>query len=846
MDKLILIDGNSLLNRAFYATPLLITKSGTPTNAVYGFVNMLIKMIGDIKPNYIAVAFDLKAKTFRHKMFTEYKGTRKAMPEELIPQFPIIKKLLKLMNIHTIEKEGFEADDLIGTLAKKFSIDTFIITGDKDAFQLVDDSTSVYFTRRGMSDLEIYDINNFTQKTTINPCQIIDLKALMGDSSDNIPGVKGVGEKTALSLIASYQTLDGVYNNIENIKGSLKEKLINDKDIAYLSKQLATININVDVNVTKEDFEFDYPFSESVREMFNELEFRLLVRKDIFKQDTKIVKSEEIQTINVTDFSFIKDKFLGIFSLNFEDEISFNFGDNIEYKIKLKNGFFDEGLEYDKLIEYIKPLFEDEKYTIIVFNRKSLEHKLFSFGIKIKAFIEDVSIKKYLVDYSGKEENFNNILIDFNMDLKTPALSLFKLNTLLDKKLIEDGLKELYYNVELPLSKVLFEMEQSGFKIDENTLYEFKEKYEHEIKELTEKIYELAGERFNVNSPKQLSLILFEKMNLKSGKKTKTSFSTNVDVLESLQDSHEIIPLIIKFRQKQKILSTYIDGFKSLIDKKTGLVHTSFNQLVTSTGRLSSKEPNLQNIPVRDAEGKEIRKFFVARDENHILVGADYSQIELRLLADFSGCRKLIDAYNTGEDIHALTASEVFGVPLENVTSAMRRNAKAVNFGIIYGISEFGLSQNLKISRKQAGEYIARYFERYDEVKNYMNANIEFAKAHGYVTTLLGRKRTIREINSTNFMVRSFGERAAMNMPLQGSSADIIKVAMINVYNRLKKENLKSSLILQVHDELIIDTFLDEKEKVSKLLKEEMEGAVKLKVPMTVEVFSGKSWFDAK
>jgi DNA polymerase-1 len=698
-----------------------------------------------------------------------------------------------------------------------------------------------------MSDLEIYNCDNFYEKTSMEPYQVIDYKSLRGDPSDNIPGVKGIGEKTALSLIADYKNIDAVYENIDNIKGSVKDKLINDKDMAYLSKRLATIDINVDIEVKKDDLSFDFPFDIQVKGLFNELEFRTLARKEIFK-DSEIqdIKKEETENINVINFSDINEKLNGRFSVFFEDEISFNFGDNKEYKIKIKNSFFDEGLDYEKLIDNIKPIFENKDNTIIVFNRKELEHKLYSFGIKIEAFIEDISIKKYLVDYTGKEENFKDIITDFNLNINNPAYSIYELNNILDKKLEEEGVKDLYYNVELPLSKVLFEMEKNGFKIDENVLTDSKLKYEKEIKIFTEKIYEFAGERFNVNSPKQLSVILFEKLNLKSGKKTKTSYSTNADVLEGLQDSHEIIPLIIKFRQKQKLLSTYIDGFKPLIDKKTGLVHTSFNQLVTSTGRLSSKEPNLQNIPVRDEEGKEIRKFFVARNENHILVGADYSQIELRLLAHFSGCKKLIDAYNSAEDIHSLTAAEVFNVPLNEVTSAMRRNAKAVNFGIIYGISSFGLSQNLKISRKKAEEYISRYFEKYDEVKNYMNQNVEFAKKNGFVITLLGRKRVIREINSSNYVVRSFGERAAMNMPLQGSSADIIKVAMINVYNRLKHENLKSQLILQVHDELIIDTLLEEQEQVSKLLKEEMEGAANLKVPLTVEVFNGKSWYDAK
>ncbi len=850
MDKLLLIDGNSLINRAFYANPPMSTKSGVPTGAVFGFTNMLIKMIHDISPKYICVAFDVKAPTFRHEMYTEYKGTRKPMPDDLRPQIPMLKELLKTMGIYTYEQAGIEADDIIGTIAKSTTIDTVIVTGDKDSFQLVDEETSVYFTKRGISDLDVYNAENFKEKTGINPCQIIDLKALMGDSSDNIPGVKGVGEKTALSLVQTYGTVENLYEHLDEQKGKLLERLTECKDVCFLSKTLATIRTNADMPVEVEKMTYSFPFSLSVKKYFLELEFKTFVKKDsLFVEGEEETTNLPTQTataekVKVTDLSIIEN--IKSNTISFTLDKNLNLSDGVyEYEVLIKDNFFDEGFLLNDILPTLKKLFASDK-EIIVFDKKALMHYFDDYGFIFSAKFTDVSILKYLADFTGRDEKLLDVFEEYSLDATTPAFSLFALYNKLYSLSQEQGLLPLYNEVELPLVDVLYEMEINGFKVDQNILQELSEKFNAILRETENKVYELAGEVFNLNSPFQLGEILFEKLGLKSGKKNKRGYSTNAEILEKIENDHEIVPLILKYRQINKLVSTYIEGFKPLIDKKTGLIHTSFNQKVTTTGRLSSKEPNLQNIPIREEIGKEIRKFFVPRDSEHILIGADYSQIELRLLAHFSGCEKLIKAFNNEEDIHTLTASEVFGVDESKVTKEMRRSAKAVNFGIIYGISEFGLAKNIKTTSYKAKEYIKTYFEKYPEVKEYMDKNVAFAKENGYVSTLLERKRYIREINSSNFNVRSFGERAAMNMPLQGSSADIIKIAMVNVHKRLKKEKLLSKLILQVHDELIIDALKSEQEQVKKLLIEEMQNAVKLSVPLTVEAEIGETWFDAK
>lgn len=858
MEKLVLIDGNSLINRAFYAMPGLSTKDGTPTNAVYGFMNMFFKMLSDIEPKFVAVAFDLKAPTFRHKLFSDYKGTRKPMPDDLRPQIPLLKELLRLMGICVLEKEGSEADDIIGTIAKSTSVKTYIFTGDKDSFQLVDDETEVHFTKRGITDVEIYTLDNFTEKTGLIPEQIIELKALMGDSSDNIPGVSGVGEKTAITLLQTYKTVDNIYANIDEIKGKLKEKLQTDKEVCYLSKTLATIDTKTDIDTDLNHMLYTLPFNGSVKRRFIELEFKSLYKKDdwfavsndiIENSDTAktplnrtatVVKAENIDKI----IDFIKKDKLSIFFM--ENSVNLSDGET-ELLVPVQQTMLDDGFSLSEVLTALSPLFSS-KTTLIVYDKKKLRHHLKNTAnLTLSCPVDDVCLMKYLADFSGKDEPFLDVCEQYDLPFNTPAFALYSAYLTLNEKLIQEDMLSLYKDVELPLSDLLYKMEVSGFKIDSTALFSLGEKYAKEIAELQQEIREKLGEiDLNVNSPKQLGVVLFEKLQLAKGKKTKSGYSTTAEILESMENLHPAIPLILKFRQLQKLHSTYIEGFKPLIEKPSGLIHTSFNQTVTATGRLSSKEPNLQNIPVRDDMGKELRKFFVPKSEDRILIGADYSQIELRLLAAFSNCKSLIDAFISGKDIHAQTASKVFGVPLDEVSQKMRSSAKAVNFGIIYGISEYGLAKNLKIENYQAREYINSYFKEYPEVKEYMNSNVEFAKKTGYAKTLLKRKRYIKELLSSNFNLRQFGERVAMNMPLQGSSADIIKLAMLGVDRRLKEENLKSELILQVHDELIVDAFKDEEEQVIKILTEEMEGAVKLSVPLTVSVGVGKTWFDAK
>lgn len=853
MEKLVLIDGNSLINRAFYAMPILSTKDGTFTNAVYGFMNMFLKMISEEKPTYIGVAFDLKAPTFRHKLYAEYKGTRKPMPEELRSQIPLLKDLLKKMGIKTFELEGCEADDIIGTLAKATDVKTIIITGDKDSFQLIDEQTEVHFTKRGITDVEVYTAQNFLEKTQITPIQIIDLKALMGDSSDNIPGIAGVGEKTAKDLLIRYQTIENLYEHTNELKGKLQEKIISGKETAFLSKTLATIDCNCKINTDLNNMRFSLPFPANAKKEFKKLELKSLYSKDAWFEDGEEVSEE--QTSVPAPKQRIAVEELNGFSLSDKtrlaitvcaDGVHLSDGEN-EYHLKTRTTLLDDGFDMIEILKAIEPILKSER-PLITFNKKWLRHFIKdNLGCDVKLKTDDVAIIKYLADFSGRDEKLEDALDEYGLDITCPAFSLYHLYEILMAKLKTEEQEKLYYDVELPLADVLFEMEESGFKIDYAQLQSAGETYKAQLQALESEIRKVADEpTLNVNSPKQLGDVLFEKLKIAKGKKTKLGYSTTAEILESLEDKHEIVPLILKYRQIQKIHSTYIEGFKPLIDKRTGLIHTTFNQTLTATGRLSSKEPNLQNIPIREQESGKIRQFFIAKDSDRILVSADYSQIELRLMASFSKCKTLIDAFNSGKDVHTQTASKVFKVAKEEVNKEMRSRAKAVNFGIIYGISEFGLAKQIKTSNAQAKEFIEAYFSEYPEVKEYMQKNVAYAKETGYAKTLLGRKRYIKELSSSSFMQRQFGERVAMNMPLQGSSADIIKIAMLGVSKRLKEEGLKSELILQVHDELIIDAFKSEQKAVEKILIEEMEGAVNLSVKLTVEVGSGERWFDAK
>ena len=841
MEKFILIDGNSLLNRAYYAMGVFSTKEGLPTNGIFGFVKLIFKILEERKPKYFAVTFDLRAPTFRHKMYDGYKSTRKPMPEDLARQVPILKELLTSMNIRIVEKEGFEADDLIGSLSRKFNgVDVYIYTGDRDSYQLVDDNVSVCFTRRGVSDIDLLTKKNFYEKVKLEPLQIIEEKALMGDSSDNIPGVKGVGAKTALELLQKYNNLDEIYKHINELPNGLRGKLEGDREIAYLSRTLATIDTNVPLDVTLDSCEIQIPFSEAARESFQRLEFRSLLNTDFFEKQTSktqyslCVHPEDILPLlnGVHEFSFCTEK-EGYHLYFAGKEFCFPFRENI----------LVEGVFPDDMKPLLKELFSNSRVALVT-DVKATVRFLEGLGIKADCLLEDVMLLRYLGNSDLRPVDPKELTKECSLPETECAYALKLTYDDALKKMNGTAEEKLYRELELPLAYILLDMENEGVCVDEDKFSFFREKFYAELKELSEKIFALAGESFNLNSPFKLSEILFEKLGYNSKglkKNIRGGYSTNAEVLEKLAEEHEIARLILRYREIQKLVSTYVDGIAPLV--KRGIVHTTYNQTMTTTGRLSSTNPNLQNIPVQTEEGKELRKLFVAHKDN-VLIDADYSQIELRLLAHFSGSERLIKAYNERADIHSETASQVFGI--KEVTPQMRRAAKVINFGIIYGMGAFALSKDLNCSVAEAQAYIERYFNPYPEVKTYMDENIRRAKEEGFVMTILGRRRYITELKSPNMNIRAFGERAARNMPLQGSAADIIKIAMIRVFNRLKEEGLQAKMVLQVHDELMLDCPLEEKEQATKILKEEMENAVNLKVPLTVDISTGKSWYEAK
>lgn len=850
MEKLILIDGNSLFNRAYYATPIFTTHNGTPTNAIFGFVKLLFKILDEQKPEYIIVAFDLKAPTFRHKKYTEYKANRKSMPEDLAAQFEPLRGLLKAMKIKTCAKSGYEADDVIGTLSKRFNVHSYIYTGDRDSFQLVDEKTDVYYTKKGVSAVLKLNNENFKNEIGLKPSQIVDLKALMGDKSDNIPGVTGIGEKTAYELLARYHNLDGIYENIDYLSNSVRNKLLDNKEQAYFSYELASIDVNCPIEVNLNDCVAPKRFDGDVKKIFTELEFNSLLSLDIFVEEanndvseivypeTKICKSYDEVT------KLLKDN--NLISVSMSSEHLDIYAGTHECKISLAVDLLSWGIGYDEYVDILNYIFGNEENTIVAFGVKQLLHVLKSFNVEAKCKFEDVEIAKYLCDYNAFDLDFKGVCDYYLFDLNYSAFAVFSLHQKYSKLLSKENVLSLYENIEKPLIKVLFDMECVGVKVSLDIVEKLSDRYDGYISEYKNRIFEKSGCEFNLNSPTQLGEILYTRFGLKEVKKGKSNkYTTSAEVLEGLKDKNSVIDDILKYRLYQKLRSTYLEGYKPFIDKNTHLVHATYNQTSTTTGRLSCVSPNIQNIPIREDQGKEIRKIFIPKEGN-VFIDADYSQIELRLLAHFSNCQELIDAYNSGIDIHKVTASQVFEVPIDDVTEKMRRDAKAVNFGIIYGLSDFGLSRNLNISLLTAREYIEKYFKTYSKVKSYMNNNVSFAKQFGYITTLTGRKRIIPEIKSANYNIRLFGERAAMNMPLQGSSADIIKIAMINVYNKLKNEGLKAKLILQVHDELVIDAPQEEVEQATKILKSEMENAVKLRVPLLVDVHIGKNWYDAK
>lgn len=846
-ERLVLIDGNSLINRAFYALPPLTDNQGNYTHAVYGFTTMLLKAISQYRPRYMAVCFDLAHPTFRHLMYTDYKATRKKMPADLASQMPVLKELLQCMGIKTVEKKGYEADDLIGTIAKKCGCDCIILTGDRDTLQLIDERIKVYLTKRGISEVAEIDKDELKNLYGLTPEQVIDFKALCGDPSDNIPGISGVGEKTALRLITDYKSLDGLYQNLDQITGKLREKLELGKQTAYLSYELAKINNQVPYEFELSDFEYNYPFEACIKEQFEKLKFKSLLKKDIFQPDiqdailNEIPQEQSFDYVEIKTLNELKDINLSSgFSIVWEDDINISIDTQTEYKILLADTLLGDGMSFDIAAGYLKPFLEDQAIEKTVFDYKNLRHYLDQKGINLKG-VFDVALACYIVDGGVGISSFKKLLYNYDCDEKFPAASLNCIKQKIQPDL--DNSKRLYYEIELPLSDVLFDMEKIGFKLDLRVLDELNQKYNDILKELTQNIYELAGENFNINSPKQLGEILYHKLNLTPVKTTKTkALSTDAESLEKLKGEHPIIDYIIKYRTIAKLNSTYIEGLKKVADQN-GVVHTEFRQTITSTGRLSSIEPNLQNIPIRDQEGREIRRAFVARP-GYKLVTADYSQIELRLLAHFSGEPKLIEAYKNNQDIHTRTACEVFGVLPEQVTANMRRDAKAVNFGIIYGISDYGLAKNLDIPVSVAHKYIKKYFENYPLVEEFMKKSVESAKKSGEVTLASGRVRKIAELNSPNRAVRAFGERAAMNMPLQGTAADLIKIAMINVWQEFKARSLKSRLILQVHDELIVEAKTEEVDIVVQILKSKMENAMQLNVPLKVDIGIGDNWYE--
>jgi len=839
MDKLMLLDGNSIFNRAYYALPVLNDKGGKNINAVYGFMNILVKAMTELNPTHIAVAFDKRGHNFRKDIYQGYKATRRPMPDDMARQMPVLQELLADMKIKTVDSAGVEADDIIGTLTKRFGVPTLIITGDKDMFQLVDEKTTVLLTKRGVSETEAVTPALLLENYGLKAEQVVEYKALRGDASDNIPGVKGIGEKGAVSLLLEYGTVDNIYAHIDEIKGALRTKLVEGKQSAYMSRELATIRTDADIPCRFEECERPKVYGAEVKKTFEWLEFRSLLKRLPVVGDVREQKLET-EVIKITDTEELRQlarRSCDEVAVLIDENIYVSFEDGKEYEIPITHNFLD-GIRYPEALEALKPLFGGEGGKI-VYDSKSMKHALDEFGITLSNVKWDISIMQYLVEYRAFKEL--KALVE-RYEVAPHACGLRQLKEILAAQMEEAGVVRLYHEIEMPLAEVLFEMEKTGVAADTEVLNRLGAEYTAEIESVSEEIYSLAGERFNISSSMQLSRILFEKLGLPTYKKTKKGFSTDTEVLNKLMNLHPLVPLVLKYRQVTKLNSTYIEGIRPYV--RDGVIHTKYNQTLTSTGRLSSSEPNLQNIPVRDEAGKEIRRMFVPQQD--VLISADYSQIELRLLADFSRDASLIDAFNRGEDIHAIVAAEIFGIPKELVTANMRRNAKVVNFGIIYGMSDFGLSESIGVSVAKAREYIKTYYERYPTIKNYLNGNVEQARKTGYVTTITGRRRQIPEINSSNFQLRSFGERAAMNMPLQGSAADIIKLAMIRVNNLLVSGGYKSKLIMQIHDELIVDAAADEVDGVAALLKKEMEAVYVSEVRLDVNVSFGKNLFEAK
>ena len=875
MSKLVLIDGHSILNRAFYGVPLLTNTKGMHINALYGFLNILFKILDEENPDYLCVAFDRSEKTFRHDIYPEYKGTRKPMPDELHEQVPVIKEILHAMKITTCEKPGLEADDILGTLAKraeKDDVDVSLISGDRDLLQIATDKIKIRIpkTKGNKTEVEDYYAKDVKDKYQVDPLTFIDMKALMGDTSDNIPGVPKIGEKTAASLLVQYGSLDGVYENLDDIKkASIHDSLRDNKDMAYLSKTLATIDYDADIPISYTDTIKNDLFNKEAYELFIGLGFKKFLDKFDTGTMTEQVKDADMKLI--LDFAEAEKVFA---SLELCQDIAFEIETEASEVIAVALadsdcvyvfpviGFMTEGYLCDK----IKSL--ALKKSLICFDVKSKYRYIGTdvkdiFDIKIAAYlnnplkndysVEDIAqeyLEAHLLsakDLFGKMSLSEAAYIDqekFGLYLANKTDILIRSYQKVFSLLLKKGMQDLYNNIEFPLTKVLFEMEKEGILVDRDALKTYGNSLCGRIDELEKKIYEQAGCEFNINSPKQLGEILFDKMGLPGGKKTKSGYSTSADVLEKLADEVPFVGDILEYRGLVKLKSTYADGLADCI-KNDGRIHTTFNQTITATGRISSTEPNLQNIPMRMELGRKIRQCFIPK-KGYLFIDADYSQIELRLLAHMAGDKELIEAYKSDADIHRITASKVFHIPPNEVTDLQRRNAKAVNFGIVYGISSFGLSRDLSISKKEAKQYIDDYFKTYTGIKTYLDNCVETAKQNGYIDTMYGRRRPIPELSSSNFMTRSFGERVAMNSPIQGSAADIMKIAMINVAKELKKQDIDGAILIQVHDELLLEVNENQVEKAKELLEKCMKEAASLAVSLEVDIHEGRDWYEAK
>lgn len=901
--KLVLIDGHSILNRAFYGVPDLTNGQGLHTNAVYGFLNIMFKIIEEEQPDYLTVAFDVHAPTFRHEIYQDYKGTRKPMPEELREQVPVMKKMLQAMGICIMEKAGLEADDILGTLAKRGEregMEVALVSGDRDLLQIATEHIKIRIpkTKGGRTEIEDYYAKDVEEKYQVNPTQFIDLKALMGDTADNIPGVPKVGEKTATELMVQFGSIENIYEHVEEItKKAIRESLMEHRDLADLSKTLATIHVNSEIDYCFEDAKVGNFYTEEAYLLCKQLEFKNLLTR--FEKDVTVNNSQTQYFEEITDLAEVEALFEECVRLGKQNGGNYEFGlavlaerpDSEEYmgaaiavnKEKVRfipcQGLITANYLSGKISELSEGnlcklnIFDikkhygqieraggaDEKYRDVM--EPYREHRYFDLllaayllnPLKSDYTVEDIA-NEYLglaipdrnqvcgkASYADAYEADTRGFVEyacFNAYVCLAAAPLLR------ERLSEQGMYDLMYEIEMPLTRVLYEMERYGVMVKPDELRAYGEALVGRITELEQSVYSQAGCEFNINSPKQLGEVLFEKMGIKGGKKTKTGYSTAADVLEKLAPEYPIVSDILEYRGLAKLKSTYADGLAAYIDEGSR-IHSTFNQTITATGRISSTEPNLQNIPMRMELGRRIRKVFVPMD-GYLFMDADYSQIELRVLAHMSGDKQLIEAYKMDEDIHRITASKVFHTPFEEVTDLQRRNAKAVNFGIVYGISSFGLSQDLSISKKEAAEYIEQYFETYPDVKRFLDTTVEDAKKNGYVTTMYGRRRPIPELASGNFMQRSFGERVAMNSPIQGTAADIMKIAMIRVWERLHKERLRSRLILQVHDELLIETFAGEEDKVRSILAQEMQNAADLAVKLEIDLHTGSDWYEAK